>query len=793
MAAEWSIISPVATTNLITNPSFETATTGWAAAGSATVAQSATQQRRGVYSLSVESTSASADGAYFGTVSLTSGTSYTFSVDVYGADGVPYQIYFATTGAVIKGTPTEFTGTGKWQRQSVTWACDSSTTYRVYVVKNDSDSQVIFYIDGAQVEALAYDTSYTDGDQGDGYEWTSAPHASTSYRLASTRAGGREYFLDSDIDTRVLLFDGVGMPPIQLNSNEYALLPGAVYQSSKTQVRTFTLVIQIDSTSVEGWHSKRKDLINLFKPDLVSPEQPILIRYYGADDETDAIEIEAYYSGGLEVNSPSSYRAGRIAIQLTAFDPYWYEQGNSAAVLDATDTVDFGSVAIFNKQTGVWSNAGTTTNDAVYCIAFNPANPDEVYVGGDFTDFAGVSGADYIAKYTISTATWSAVGAGSSVGGVVWAMLFVPDGNLYIGGAFTNVGDADGDYVAYFDGTNWNSLAAGGTGTVYALAYGGVGDFLYIGGDFDNWGSASGDNIVKWNGTAYAALSTGRDNTVRALAVGPDGLLYVGGDFTNFFASWNGSAFAVYGSNPQAACYSIAVAPDGRVFAGQDGYLEYWTGSEWVEIEAPPEVTADEYFSLVFIDNILYAGTGWIATAGYYMSNIAAWDGYGWYIPGIYWDNDCRAIATDGKGNIVADTGDLSRGVAGSTTITVSGTAKTYPKIRIVSDTGAGFGGLVPIHIITNVTNQETSLVFDYDLFYEETLDIDLQPSGRSITSNIYGSVWRAIRKSSDFTEFVLLPGSNIITAFVTHVDANAATLTMQWRNAHWSIDGLAE
>ena len=44
------IIKPKGSTNLCTNPSFETGTTGWTTGGTNTIATSAVQQSRGVYS-----------------------------------------------------------------------------------------------------------------------------------------------------------------------------------------------------------------------------------------------------------------------------------------------------------------------------------------------------------------------------------------------------------------------------------------------------------------------------------------------------------------------------------------------------------------------------------------------------------------------------------------------------------------------------------------------------------------------------------------------------------------------
>jgi hypothetical protein len=99
---KFSIAVPEEGTNLWTNPSWETNTTGATAVGGS-VARSTTRQRRGAYSLAITPTAGTGDGAYFGTVSLTSGTTYTYSIDIYGAAGVPYKIHFATTSGVQVG------------------------------------------------------------------------------------------------------------------------------------------------------------------------------------------------------------------------------------------------------------------------------------------------------------------------------------------------------------------------------------------------------------------------------------------------------------------------------------------------------------------------------------------------------------------------------------------------------------------------------------------------------------------------------------------------------------------
>src|SRR5574341_261227 len=190
----WSIVVPEGTQNLVTNPSLEVNATGYTAVGG-TAVRDATQQRRGVYSLKVTPTAGVNDGAYF-EITLLTNKQYTFSVDVLGVNGVPYKIYiYDVTGAVVLATTT-FTGTGKWQRVTVTATTGANTSHRLYVMKNNSADTGIFYADGWQCEQKAYNTTFVDGDQ-DGCTWDGAVHASMSTRSAQSRAGGR----DIDFDT----------------------------------------------------------------------------------------------------------------------------------------------------------------------------------------------------------------------------------------------------------------------------------------------------------------------------------------------------------------------------------------------------------------------------------------------------------------------------------------------------------------------------------------------------------------------------------------------------------------
>ena len=135
----------------------------------------------------------------------------------------------------------------------------------------------------------------------------------------------------------------------------------------------------------------------------------------------------------------------------------------------------------------------------------------------------------------------------------VQALAMDESGNLYVGGYFNDVNNNGtvldaADFVAKWDGTNWSTLGSNGAGKsslmsqVYALTVDGNGD-LYVGGTFTDVNSngtvlGEADYITKWDGTDWSALgSNGAGNgslNSYVYALGLTGNeLYVGGEFIN--------------------------------------------------------------------------------------------------------------------------------------------------------------------------------------------------------------------------------------------------------------------
>ncbi len=148
----------------------------------------------------------------------------------------------------------------------------------------------------------------------------------------------------------------------------------------------------------------------------------------------------------------------------------------------------------------------------------------------------------------------------------------------------------------------------------------------------------------------------GMSDTVRALAVGPDGSLYVGGDFTtagavaaNYIARWDGSQWHPLGSGMGSggpyygpSVYALAFGPDGSLYAG-GGFttaggvaanrIARWDGSQWHPLGNGMEGTwSPHVYALAFgPDGSLYAGGVFWTAGGAPAKDIARWDGSQWH------------------------------------------------------------------------------------------------------------------------------------------------------------------
>ena len=182
-----------ATTNFISNPSFETGTTGWSATLGATLTQTGTETYIGSYALRITHVASTTSGAQISYSTSTAGT-YTASAYLRSyigsdvGDNCSLLMRFTYTDASTEDTSVNHTITDEWTRVSVTATTNGAKTLSsITVYLRDLLSGAAHYtmVDAVQLENTSYATAYCDGSLGSGHSWSGTAHASASTRTAA--------------------------------------------------------------------------------------------------------------------------------------------------------------------------------------------------------------------------------------------------------------------------------------------------------------------------------------------------------------------------------------------------------------------------------------------------------------------------------------------------------------------------------------------------------------------------------------------------------------------------------
>jgi hypothetical protein len=802
--SDWKLVVPEATTNYCLNPSAET-TGNFAAAGGAGAARSTTYQHYGLYSYHV-TTNANNDGIELTLSTLSNAIHY---VTMRVAGNRPDEWDWSLNDANYTSPEVLEYIDDTWTLYGLEFpAVEANGSTTLYIDQNGAGTGD-FYLDGIQVEAKEYWTTYCDGTQ-DGCQWGGAVNASTSSRSANSRAGGRERDLEDYYEFHIGGMSGTGAAPQGITIDPYAILPGGELNNIKVDSRVFTLAGVIYSTvSQADFHDKKQALLNELQPDAYPEDQdgiqPVRLRYQGA---TVHKQIAAHYSSGMEgdlqATEPCFWE--RLAIRFESDDPYWYELGESAASLDTNDSATFTVVAARLRSTGQWDALGPPdaggTYDQIYAIA---EDDTYIYFAGNFTNFDNDADADHIVRYNKQTSTYSDMG---SADGIVRDVIIGPDGTVYACGLFTNIGGVAANRIAYWDGAAWNAMGAGFNSSAYSMVFGLDGK-LFVGGAFTTADGGAANRMAYWDGAAWNAMGAGMDNSVFTLDIHPDGTLYAGGDFTTAgggaavrMASWDGTNWSALESNGMnAAVSSIAISSDGIVYAGGAfttaggvtvNYVASWNGVTWSAMNNGMD---DVVYALeIGPDNVLYA-SGSFTTAGSITvaDGIARWNGSTWAHIGIDLPGAVliRGLMTSAADPVIPRNYDIWIGwntsgtgyFGGLVTAVNDGNAPAYPIIYYNRSAGT----TATIETLRN-WRTGTELLFDYDLLDGETLTIDLAQTKKTVLSSIFGPRPDAVLPG-DFGNWVLKAGNNDVTSFVNVSGAPTITAWMLWKDAYRSQD----
>jgi len=701
---------------------------------------------------------------------------------------------------------------GDWHLYGVPYVAAKANGAGFLTFRTTVGGNIYWYLDRVQVEQKNYWTTYMDGDQ-PGCEWEGFAHASVTRRSALSRAGGRVRDLSEVYHFDIESMDGAGLPPNEIRSFEFALSPGGDVPQIRDTMRPFTLTGVLEDpgswNSLEDVRLIRRDLIEILKGDSfplnLGRPQPVRLWYTEGSDYPPRY-IDLHYEEGLRLAVHGTFPCSEVlALRFLAEDPYFYEIKDFARSLSRRETL-LNTQLVYGriKDGEIWSNLGPPnaagTYTSINAIVFGPDG--KLYVGGNFTFFDAILGADYLCRYDFQAATWDLVGPAGSVNGIVDALAVGPNGLIYIGGQFTNLGGANGDsfssydpatntyaavgditgagvatlttvndidfasngdiwivgnflnvganpsadYIARYDYSvgGWNTPfgAAPATATMYACVVDSD-DYVWVAGSAANLGGlgANGNYIAKiFQGVMYQAVPGGANSVVNALELGDDQSVYAGGNFTTL------------GGN--TACNYI-----GRILAGQAFDLDSGTNGRVWNIHKAPD-------GMLFVSGV-FSAAGVLS-----VDRAAAWNGFTWvHVPVYRGAGTVYEMTTGIPDPTTSERYDLFFGgtqtgtvYAGSrTAITYPGTQATRPLFRFYDPTGNA-----DLYLFRNET-LGADLYMDYRVRNAEDFRVDLRPGKVLVYSEFAGRKPGAILPGSDIEEFRVIPGENIISMFTPH------------------------
>lgn len=814
--SHWAVVVPVGDrTNLISNSSFERGTAGWGTITGGTIGTTTDAQAFGAWSGSFAPTSNGTSGVVSPPFTLGNGSTYAVSAYIKGIVGIPYRIAVGDSAGVNFIGSTLFTGGGTMHRYSFNVAEPSGAT-RTFVLTKAGDSATgVVYIDGVQVE-LGGLTTYIDGDQ-EGCYWLGLPHKSQSVRSGTFRGGGSVIAL-TDLGLHPNDMLGVGMPPQDITMQSFAVVAGAAYQRSRSAERPFSITFKpIAGTTQQDYHLVRKAIENAFRPDTVSPQQPVRFWYTGG---IGTVQIDAVYHSGLDLGQMHGPMAEDGAVKFIADDPYWYDTTQRGTAL--SPRVSLGSVNAIARRDpyGRWGTMGASGTGVLGTVDTILAAPTgTVFVGGRVNTFDGTANSRGIAMYYPQTNTFGSM-SGTLTPGAIYnalALVYAPWGSLYVGGHFTTVNGTTTRHLAQWNGAwgtlnggtvndrvhtmtlspsgtlilggawttingttypclgQWSPAGSMGTliggtvdNTVFALSYGLDRQTLYLAGDLDLAGGTTCNNIAQWKAGTFGTLSTGLQWSAAtpnglALTVGLDGQVYAGGRF--------GTAGGIAGTT--VARWS------GIMFSAAGDGLGT-SGANQVSSLTTDPATGDIY------------AAGWFNFSGPRRpipDGMARFNGYCW----LPLDLDINA-STSNLDVVSAITFGLDHSIyvggqwqgsafcASVAEIVNGGMGEAYPVLQ-ARNTGNGTARLY--QLVNTLTGD--GLYFDYALLAGESVMLTTGPGNCSLTSSAFGNVFGNILPGSNIAGFSLLPGTNYLSFFT---DSDSVVTSIYWTQRSDSIDG---
>ena len=257
---------------------------------------------------------------------------------------------------------------------------------------------------------------------------------------------------------------------------------------------------------------------------------------------------------------------------------------------------------------------GRGTDHEVYDLS-RSTDGNSLYAVGIFSLIENSPAAHVAVKsLTAPDAQWEPVGAGTNG---YTASVLGHNGEVFIGGQFTQAGHVSAANIARWDGAAWHAtpgIPSSWTGVQDLIMFNGLP--TAIGGTY-----ANNSGVAQWNGTTWQGLGpawpTQPYYSIPSAACIHNGQLHIAGGLnlpgpgTCTVARWTGASWAAIGNGPVQA-HGLA-SFNGELYAststtnnGGDSTVYRFDGANWIPLNSPFAPLAP-IFELKVIDDMLYA------------------------------------------------------------------------------------------------------------------------------------------------------------------------------------------
>ncbi len=791
----WKIVKPEATTNLITNPSFEVnVSDGWTLedAGAGAAVEQRPRSWFGAYSVKLTAGTGNCQ-IKSNDITLANGETLYAQAQLWQETASTASLFiYDSTNSTARGTADDCDTIGGWEHLETYWTNDTGGPVTVVVKarNNAADSASRVWIDAvqAEIDTSTY-TTYIDGDQPGG-AWTGTPHNSTSTRDADAWQGGREYDLADDYSFVVQTVTGADAPPVEVFGTPYAILPGEAADGERIAARDLFIMGEIYSnTSFADLQSKKAAFFDEIKHwrsgQTTRNSDPVKLRYAGSER---TLEIEVKYVGGFEgTHSARDGWSQRFTLHFRAQEDVWWHSINRVA--SVLDHVDSGTARYaVAKVDGLWTTMGPPNAPSGGSIIYDMVhNGRALYVASEMTNWDGQAGADYFFKW--NGASWEPVASGGEGTALVSSLLLGPDGVIVLGGDFINWGTvAAADYAITYDpdADSYDVLGTGPTSGVQDLAIDPSTGYIY---------AALATDVEYWDGSSWTGLTPGDFAQIYGLTFTPNGTLHVVGNSNDgndhiLYKTYDGSTWTtiVQGTANAESLYSVAALSDGRTVVGGDfasidgvtaGNIAIYNGQTFDDMDGGFTGGSDLVWKVIVDEDDLIYATGVITEAGSesgVMTNVSIYNGHKWLRLDWEASSVIYTIAFDDDDLYLGGTiAGVTAYYSGDTTITTIGGRPINPRLKIKRSGGTS----ATLYYLQNVdTKQE--IWFDLNILDGETITIDF--AARTITSDFGRKITgNPLPGSSGLGAFEMDESSNLLNLWVDTAGSPTITAIMDY------------